>query len=148
MVANRRLAEQRGISEEECLEIDKLHNFSETIMNYYLDSGDPFNTAKFMLTGIDFELQRLWRFPQDEAFHTLYKRYDFKCLWAGRQFRCKKTGSVFKIPNSVTPKDFYGVGDGFIDVGDGYYCRFGGAIEEIEEFEGGYKILIKDSTSN
>ena len=54
-------------------------------------------------------------------------------LWVGRQFRCKKTGITLTIPEDVGPKDYFGFGEWcFVDVGDGYYARFGGDIEEIK----------------
>lgn len=51
--------------------------------------------------------------------------------WAGRVFVCNDTGEKFTIPDDVKPKDFFVIGNGFIDVGDGYYCRWGGNIEEV-----------------
>ena len=54
-----------------------------------------------------------------------------KSKWEGRQFRCKKTGTTFTIPEDVRPKQFFSFGECFVDVGDGYYSRFGGEVEEI-----------------
>jgi len=53
--------------------------------------------------------------------------------WAGRVFRCKDTGLTTIIPDNVMPKDFFVVGEGFVDVGDGMYSRAGGNIEEITQ---------------
>lgn len=50
--------------------------------------------------------------------------------WIGRTFRCTQTGETFKIPLTVRPKRFYSVGRGYVDVGDGYYCRMSG-VEEV-----------------
>lgn len=56
-----------------------------------------------------------------------------KSDWVGRSFRCKETGEVFIIPEEVRPKYFFSFGNCMIDVGDGFYARFGGPIEEIFE---------------
>lgn len=56
---------------------------------------------------------------------------DFRDKWVGRTFRCKKTGVEFTIPEDVFYKQFFSFGDSFIDVGDGYYSRVGGDIEEV-----------------
>lgn len=50
--------------------------------------------------------------------------------WAGRTFRCTETGESFTMPVDVRPKRFYSVGEGYIDVGDGYYFRSCG-VEEV-----------------
>lgn len=49
-----------------------------------------------------------------------------KELWAGRTFKCTETGEVVTIPENVRPRDFFKVGECFVDVGDGYYSRYGG----------------------
>ena len=61
---------------------------------------------------------------------------EFRKLWAGRKFRCKATGEEFTIPADVYYKAYYTFGNSSVDVGDGYYCRIGGDIEEVKE-EGG-----------
>lgn len=53
--------------------------------------------------------------------------------WKGRKFRCKDTGVEFTVPDCVFYRDFYIIGKGFLDVGDGYYARFGGNIEELSQ---------------
>ena len=56
-----------------------------------------------------------------------------KSSWVGRKFLCKDTGETLTIPENVHAKCFYDFGECFVDVGDGYYARFGGDIEEITE---------------
>ena len=56
---------------------------------------------------------------------------EFRAKWAGRKFQCVKTGEVFVIPDNVYYRDFYQFGEAFIDVGDGHYVRFGGAVNEL-----------------
>ena len=70
--------------------------------------------------------------------HSDYFRnlHIFRKAWAGRTFRCKKTGVEFTIPEDVHYRQFFAFGDSFIDLGDGYYWRAGGDIEEVKE-EGG-----------
>ena len=57
-----------------------------------------------------------------------------KSLWAGRRFMCRTTGEVFTIPDDVRYRAFYNIGKGFIDIGDGWYCRFGGDIVELDKW--------------
>lgn len=51
--------------------------------------------------------------------------------FAGREFRCKKTGETLTIPSNVRTGQFFEFGDCFIDVGDTYYSRWGGDLEEL-----------------
>ena len=53
--------------------------------------------------------------------------------WAGRIFKCTKTGEVFVIPDDVRARDFFSFGESFVDVGDGWYARFGGYPVEIDK---------------
>jgi len=62
-----------------------------------------------------------------------YDKEHTRALWAGRSFRCADTGDEVVIGDDVMPKDFYVVGNGFIDVGDGYYSRSGGNVYEITD---------------
>ena len=56
-------------------------------------------------------------------------------VWASTKWRCNITGEVLIIPEDVKEKQFFTFGDSFIDVGDGYYSRMGGAPIYIEEPE-------------
>lgn len=60
------------------------------------------------------------------------KLKEFRSKWAGRKFKCEETEEEFVIPENVERRQFFKVGNGFVDVGDGYYCRFGGKIEEVK----------------
>ena len=53
--------------------------------------------------------------------------------WIGRTFRCKDTGETLTIPEDVHEAQFFSFGDCFVDVGRGYYARFGGNIEEVKD---------------
>jgi hypothetical protein len=59
----------------------------------------------------------------------------FRAQWAGRIFMCTETGDVLTIPEDVCPRDFYKFGESFVDVGDGFYARFGGSPKEITHDE-------------
>lgn len=57
-----------------------------------------------------------------------------KSKWIGRKFKCIETGEILELTEeNVFPRKFIGFGNCFIDLGDGYYARFGGKIEEIKE---------------
>lgn len=54
--------------------------------------------------------------------------------WVGRKFRCNETGEVVELTEEmVHPRAFIGIGKGAIDLGDGYYSRRLGSIEELKE---------------
>lgn len=56
-----------------------------------------------------------------------------KTKWVGRKFKCKKTGEILVLTEqNVHPERFLSFGDCFVDLGDGYYARFGGEFEEIK----------------
>lgn len=56
-----------------------------------------------------------------------------KSKWIGRKFKCKKTGEILELTEeNVSPRRFIEFGECFIDLGDGYYARFGGEMEEIK----------------
>ena len=81
---------------------------------------------------IEFELQDLGGDDRNELRHRSKNLYKFRCSWVGRKFKCVKTGEVLTIPDTITYGSFFEFGESFIDVGDGYYSRFGGEIEEIK----------------
>ena len=56
-----------------------------------------------------------------------------KYKWVGRKFKCKKTGEILVIPGDVRPKQFFSFGECYVDVGDGFYARFGVDLGELEE---------------
>lgn len=82
---------------------------------------------------LEFELQEFWGDERDASKHSYTKLYKFKCLWVGRKFKCVETAEELIIPDTITYGSFFEFGNCFIDVGDGYYSRFGGEIEEIKD---------------
>lgn len=130
---NMRLARERGLGEGGIEAIKATHE----VLNEMLSSGQVGSFSHDMYDNIEaceYLLQDLWGFPKDPAFHTWKHRYNFKCQWAGRKFRCTRTGEEFIIPNSVEERDYFSFGDSAIDVGRiGCYCRIIGDVVEITE---------------
>lgn len=92
-----------------------------------------FNQAVYdKIEELEFKLQELWDLEKDAKKHRSKEFYKFKCTWVGRRFKCVKTGEILEIPETVTYRSFFEFGECFIDVGDGYYSRFGGEIEELK----------------
>lgn len=134
MTASRALAAARGLSEDVCLNIDRLHEiideFTKLALRGLFTERFVFDTLK----EYDYTLQELWEFPPDEEFHTLYENYKFKKDWVGRTFRCTVTGAEFTIPFTVYERAFYPIGKGFIDVGRyNMYHRSSGIVEITKE---------------
>lgn len=58
----------------------------------------------------------------------------FAANWLGRKFRCEETGEVVELTiDNVRPRAYISVGNGAIDLGDGYYSRRLGKVEEVKE---------------
>lgn len=131
MTANRALAESRGLSEEDIAGIDAIHKQLEAIIEKRVGMG--FNRAvELKIKELEFKLQELWGFSKDVRYHTWAARYEFKCLWAFRKWRCNTTGEVFEIPLSVEECDFFTWGDPdtYCDVGRlNMYARFSNCTE-------------------
>lgn len=63
----------------------------------------------------------------------LTKLQQFKATWIGRKYKCKDTGVIVELTEEmVWPRAFIQIGDGAIDLGDGFYSRRLGNIEEIK----------------
>lgn len=61
------------------------------------------------------------------------KNFDKK-VWIGRKYRCIETGVVVELTDDmVAPRAFIGVGNGAIDLGDGFYSRIVGKVERVTD---------------
>jgi len=70
----------------------------------------------------------------DKSYHRYLNEYKFKKQWVGRKFKCVSTGEMFTIPFEVRERDFFKVGDGFVDVGRlDAYCRMAGVVEVSDD---------------
>ena len=129
MAHSKELAKKQGLSEEDCIAIDVLHKMREQIVsrpNMFFDNTED---AVEALHGISFALQWLWKFPLDKKMHKDVFDFEFKQLWAGKKYKCTKTGEIFTIPEDVKERDLFFFGESFIDVGRrGSYCRLSGCI--------------------
>ncbi|AMR57275.1 hypothetical protein vB_PsyM_KIL3b_0023 [Pseudomonas phage vB_PsyM_KIL3b] len=55
-------------------------------------------------------------------------------VWVGRRFQCGETGVIVTLTEDmVRPRAFIGVGNGAIDLGDGYCSRRVGDVKELKE---------------
>lgn len=137
MTANRTLAAQRGISEDVCKKIDQLHED----INEYITRAIKENISECLvevyLKDLEFLLQELWGFPEDDRYHNYFKMYQFKKEWCGKRYQCKTTGEILTIPYSVKECDFFSFGENcFVDVGRlNSYCRFSNCTEINKESE-------------
>lgn len=129
MAHSKELAKKQGLSEEDCIAIDVLHKMREQIVSrpdmFFNNTED----AVEALHGISFALQWIWEFPLDKKMHKDVFDFEFKQEWAGKKYKCTKTGEIFTIPEDVKECDFFQFGEAFIDVGRrGSYCRMSNCI--------------------
>ena len=129
MAHNKELAKQQGISQEACIAIDEMHKMREQIMARPSMFFESIEETVEALHGIAFALQWLWGFPLNKKMHKDVFDFEFKQLWAGKKYKCTKTGEVFTIPDDVKECDFFSFGEAFVDVGRrGSYCRMSNCI--------------------
>lgn len=131
MTANLDLAKERGLSEEEILQINELHQALEYYTDLFIKV--PWNQkAEDIIHNLEFTAQRLWKFPEDKRFHTWAPRYAFLCNWFGRTFKCLDTGETITLGKDIHPKQFISFGKCAIDLGvlNGYSRKIGN-IQEI-----------------
>ena len=129
MAHNKELAKKQGLSEEDRIAIDVLHKMREQIMARPSMFFENTEDAVEALHGIAFALQWIWKFPLDKKMHKDVFDFEFNLMWAGREYKCTKTGEIFTIPDDVKECDFFQFGESFIDVGRrGSYCRMSNCI--------------------
>jgi hypothetical protein len=131
MTANRWLAEERGLDEQTIDRIDFIHAMIDSLIKCNI--GKEFSESVYNeIESLEYILQECWGFNKDCGHHTWKRIYKFKNEWVGRTFRCCSTEVEFTIPFEVQERDFYSIGESFIDVGrlDGYW-RSGGKLEEV-----------------
>lgn len=128
---NLQLVKSKNLSQQAISEIESIH---DKLTNLMSRAGlGVFNQSVYdRIEELEFELQDWWGFERDESKHTHKKLYEWRCDWIGRRFKCLETGEVFQIPDDVYYNQFFKVGNGFVDVGDGHYCRFGGKVKEVK----------------
>lgn len=126
---NKTLAEKQGLDDETITEIEQIHSLLQSLLEKA--NLGVFNTSVYnAIEKLEFQAQELWGFKQDPGYHTWKRLYEFRCQWVGRKFQCGKTGEIFTIPEDVMERDFFRVGDGWVDVGRlNFYSRFSGVRE-------------------
>lgn len=67
------LVEERKISEESQLGIKAIHIVPDNVLNNPENFDDAVNIVD-VIHGLEYELQKLWEFPQDSGFH----KFDFE----------------------------------------------------------------------
>lgn len=137
MSANMQLAEQRGISQGNIDEINKLHELLERLIALYTLEVD-YEEARDLVRSANKTLSDLWGFTYDERFDQWTPRFEqrhMQLVWVGRTFRCKETGAVRTIEaKDVGVCRLWGCGKGLIDFGRPMvYSRSIGNLVEITE---------------
>ena len=133
---NKWLAKERELSDEDCQKLDEIHQEISSILENKAFFGTFDKDIYNHIEDLEYELQRLWGFEQNCAYHRHKHEYEFRCQWVGRKFRCNTTGMVFEIPKDVKERDFLSFGEAYLDVGRlNLYSRFSNCTEITEEIE-------------
>lgn len=132
MSANRELAEQRGLSEYQIQEIDRLHEHLDKTMDYFIEQSWT-QAREDEIQDIEYRLQEAWNFPKDCGYHRYAHQYAFVCQWYGRTFKCVETGNQITMGKDVHERQYIPFGKCAIDLGvlNGYSRRIGN-MEEIK----------------
>jgi len=131
MTANPFLVEQRGITGEEVEQINATHEQIYSLIERRSGLGVWNSSVHEAIKQLEFQLQRLWGFSEDESKHRYVREYEFKCAWVKRKFKCNTSGEVFTIPEDVYETACYFWGDGaMVDTGRlSFYSRFSNCTE-------------------
>lgn len=136
MAANPILVKSRGISDDDVVMINTLHAHLEMFIDE-TKAGDDYEARLAHVRSIEFQLQDLWGFTRDSAYHTWVNKLSdrFRELkYVGRTYRCKETGLERTVEYTDLKIASYGylfvVGKGFIDFG-GYNVRVCGDLEIV-----------------
>ena len=76
-ILNKRLIEQQGISNDDVAELEYLHDVRETLFRRAQNCDPTFapdlqelQLYADLLESLEYNMQRVWKFPQDSAFHS------------------------------------------------------------------------------
>ncbi len=132
MTACLALAAERGIRFEQIQEIGYIHSDIEVIIARGLSGELTEEAAVEMLTQSDYDLQELWGFKKDAAFHTYPRKFRFLLCWVGRTFECTDTGERLTLTKDmVYERALIPIGVCHLDLGrlDAYHRHVGDLIE-------------------
>jgi hypothetical protein len=78
---NNRLISRQKLNDDDVLKIQKLHkirNYYCDLMSFTIDKHEIRKISK-IITQIDFQLQKLWKFELDESFHRWFELPKCSC---------------------------------------------------------------------
>jgi len=78
-ILNPHLVEKQGLTEDDVAELEHLHTVREKLFAAVeqLDPGfqnDSIQLYAALLESLEFDMQRVWKFPQDRSFHSWWYR--------------------------------------------------------------------------
>lgn len=135
MTANRQLAIERNISQENIEAIDALHEMLEKLISSYT-LEIPYEEARDLVRSANMTLSNLWGFTYDERYDQWTPRFEqrrMELVWVGRTFRCEETGTVRTIEaKDVGVCHLWDCGNGCVDFGrPNAYSRIIGNLVEV-----------------
>lgn len=136
IAVNKELAISRGLSDDDIARIEDVYERIDGLMKIGIHRQGAWEEEELEehITALDYVLQYLWGFRFVKSCHKYLNVYKFKKQWVGRKFKCTSTGEVFTIPFEVMERDFFKVGDGFVDVGRlDAYCRMSSCVVEVSD---------------
>lgn len=131
---NMELARRKGLDQYEIDTIEAIHVRVDRLMET-ARLGNFNQTTYNWIENLEYSLQDLWGFEQNEKFHTHKHRYKWACRWIGSKWKCLDTGEELVIGEDIEYGDYIRVGNGAVDLGNHYYSRICGNVVEIKTQE-------------
>ena len=75
---NEDLANEQGLSDEECEKLEKLYKELDEMLEMKIEDVEDIEAYNDNMIALEFELQRTWHFNQDSDWHSWWFR-DPKC---------------------------------------------------------------------
>jgi hypothetical protein len=100
-ILNNDLIQEQGLTQEEVNALERLHYELEEELQKPIEEIKDIQAYNDNIMAIEYELQRLWHFPQDSNYHTWWFK-DPKCL-CGSMDNSDMIGTKYRTINGDCP---------------------------------------------
>lgn len=103
ILLNPDLIKKQKLDDEAVMQIMKWHQFRLSVFDIMAETDDPIwlHRLAAMVEEIEYELQRLWRFPRSRDHHTWWNRVP-KCR-CPRMDNAERYGTPYRIISGACP---------------------------------------------